>query len=633
MMKNFSLAMLVLSITSAASAADPVALDYAKEIRPMMEAHCFKCHNDKKQKGGVDFSLFGDTNSALKKHRIWRNALDQIQTKEMPPDDDGALPDAERAKLAGAIRSLLTRLDSNDPNTRDPGPPLLRRMTRVEYNLTIRDVTGLDFDAADSVGMPDDTPVTGYATFAAGQTMSAALMEKYFAAADKVVERFKAASDPAVKKSDKDRVALEALFPAPTENANDRIAAQTFITSFARKAFRRSARPDETEKLMKLFDALTAKQEPFVKACLAMIKPVLVSPTFVYRTEKETESKKPYRISDVELATRLAYFLWSSPPDEVLLTLAEKTKLSDEKSLDDQVKRMLASPKAKALTEHFASHWLQFRKVKEARPSTEFFPAFNGQMRSAMYNEASTFFDKLREDDRSVLELLDSDYTYVNEALAKLYGIAGIKGDKMQRTALKPEQHRGGLLGMGSVLAMTSHTNRTSPTQRGKWVLEVLFDNPPAPPPANAGMFKDEGRNKKDPKNFREKLAMHATDATCAGCHKKIDPLGFGLENFDAVGTWRESGKDIDASGQLPGGEKFNGAAELKKIVLKHQDDFERGMIGNMLSYAIGRELEWTDEREISAIKSAMEKNGHRFSTLVLGIVKSYPMQWRRGVE
>ena len=612
------------------SALEAAEFDFAKDLRPLVEARCAKCHDEKKQKGGVDFSVFKDVNSSLKKHKIWRNALEQIQSREMPPDDEPALTDAERAKLTGTIGSMLALLDSNDPTTRDPGPPLLRRLTRVEYNLTIRDLTGLDFDAADSVGMPDDTPVTGFATFAAAQTLSPALMEKYFAAADKIVEHFTAASDPAVKKSDKDRVAFDALFRASA--IKDREAAQRFISAFARHAFRRPARADEIAGMLKFYDAALARKESPAKAAFEMLKPVLVSPAFLFRAEKDaTDSNVPVHITDLELATRLSYFLWSTMPDEALLSLAEQNKLSDPNTFDEQLKRMLASPKAHALTDQFAAHWLQFRKVNEARPSTEFYPSFNGKLRTAMLNETALFFDKLREDDRNVLELLDADYTYVNEPLAKLYGIDGVKGEKMQRVSLKPEQHRGGLLGMGSILALTSHTNRTSPTQRGKWVLEVLFNNPPAPPPANAGMFKDEGRNKKEPKNFREKLAMHATDATCAGCHKKIDPLGFGLENFDAIGMWRDSGKDIDASGQLPGGEKFNGVGELKKIVLKHKDDFERGLIGNLLAYAIGRELEWTDEREISAIQRAMEKSDHRFSALIAGIVNSYPMQYRRG--
>ncbi len=628
-MKILAIALLQILIVSIGNGSEP-APDFAKDLRPLVETRCFKCHGEKKQKGGVDFSIFNDMNAALKKHKIWRAALEQIQTKEMPPEDEPAMSDAERTKLTGAIRSTLALLDSNDPATRDPGPPLLRRMTRLEYNSTIRDVTGLDFDATDSVGMPDDTPVTGYATYAAAQTLSPALMEKYFAAADKIVERFNTASLPAAKKGDKDRVALDTLFAGLPGALNERDAAQKFIAAFARRAFRRPAKAEELARVMKVFDAASAKKDSFVQSALAMLKPVLVSSAFLFRMEKDSGAKSPYRIADLELATRLAYFLWSTTPDETLLALAEQNKLSDEKTLEEQIKRMLASPKAHALTEYFAAYWLQFRKIKEARPSTEFFPAFNGKMREAMYGEASTFFDKLREDDRSVLELLDADYTYANEALAKLYGIDGVKGEKMQRVSLKPEQHRGGLLGMGSILTLTSHTDRTSPTQRGKWVLEVLFDNPPAPPPANAGTFKEAGKNKKEPKNFREKLAMHATDATCAACHKKIDPLGFGLENFDAIGTWRESTKDIDASGQLPGGEKFNGVAELKKIVLKRQDDFERGMIGNMLAYAIGRELEWTDEREISAIKAAMEKNGHKFSTLIVGIAKSFPMQYRR---
>ena len=632
MIKKYTFPILLAALLMfTAVAGDPPAPDFAKDVRPLIEARCFSCHNEKKQKGGIDFTVFKDANTVLRKHKLWRSALEQLQLKEMPPEDEPALNDADRAKIAGGIKSMLALLDSNDPKTRDPGPPLLRRMTRIEYNLTMRDLTGLDFDATEAVGMPDDTPVTGFATFAAGQTLSASLMEKYFAAADKIVDRFKAEAEPTAKKGSRDSNAFNALFSAHPEKDKEREAAQTIIAAFARRAFRRPVKPEEVDGFMKFYDGAVQRNEPFVKAELAMMKPVLVSPAFLFRAEKESAAKGTYRISDVELASRLSYFLWSTAPDETLLALAEQNKLSDEKVLEEQVKRMLLSPKAHALTEYFAAYWLQFRKVNEARPSTEFFPSFNNKLRSAMFGEISTFFDKLREDDRSVLDLLDSDYTFVNEALAKFYGIDGVKGDKMQRVTLKPELHRGGLLGMSGVLALTSHTNRTSPTLRGKWVLDVLFDNPPPPPPANAGMFKDDSKNKKEAKNFREKLAMHAADATCAACHKKIDPLGFGLENFDAVGTWREASKDVDPTGQLPGGEKFNGAIELKKVILKHQDEFERGMIGNMLAYAIGRELEWTDEREITAIKASMEKNGHKFSALVLGIVKSYPMQYRRG--
>jgi hypothetical protein len=318
-------------------------------------------------------------------------------------------------------------------------------------------------------------------------------------------------------------------------------------------------------------------------------------------------------------------------PDTELDSLVDQQKLSDPATLDKQIKRMLADPKAKSLTDGFAEQFLQLKKLASARPSTEFFPMFNGELKRAMHDETAMFFDKLREEDRSVLDLLDSDYTYLNESLAKHYGIAGVKGSQMRRVMLKPENHRGGLLGMGSVLALTSHTSRTSPTLRGKYVLDVIFGQPPDPPPANAGQFKDEG-NRKDPKTFREKMAQHAADPSCASCHKKMDPLGYALENFNAVGAWRERDgeRPVDNSGTLPGGEKFTGFAGLKKVVHAHQDDFVSNITAQMLVYALGRELDYYDDCAVKEVKDAMAGDGYKFSALVSGIVKSYPFQYRK---
>src|SRR5262249_19383536 len=273
--------------------------------------------------------------------------------------------------------------------------------------------------------------------------------------------------------------------------------------------------------------------------------------------------------------------------------------LSDSAGLRAQVKRMLADRRAGSLTHRFGMQWLRVNRLDRARPSTEFFPAFTGQMRNAMREEVVAFLDHLRTADRSVLDLLDADYTFVNAALAKHYGIAGIVGDKIQKVTLHPEHHRGGLLGMGAVLALTSHTFRTSPTQRGKYVLEVILGTPPPPPPANAGMLKEDNpARKKQPLTFKEQLAQHATQPSCAGCHRKIDPLGFALDNYDAVGAWRESSKDrpLDVSGVLPTGEKVNGVADLKKVLLNRKDEFARNFVEKMLVYALGRELEPSDE-------------------------------------
>ena len=271
--------------------------------------------------------------------------------------------------------------------------------------------------------------------------------------------------------------------------------------------------------------------------------------------------------------------------------------------------------------------------MSEARPSTEFFPGFNDQLKTAMRAEVEAFCDHLRTADRPVLDLLSCDYSFLNDALAKVYGIEGVAGKETRQVAMPPSSHRGGVLGMGAVLAATSHTNRTSPTKRGKWVLDVIFGNPPPPPPANAGTFKDEDKHKKEPKDFREKLAQHASDPSCAGCHAKMDPLGFGLDNFNAIGEWRPTSADLNTSGVLVDGTKFDGVEGLKEVLWAKREQFVRNMIGQMLAYALGRELDYYDEGQITRIKREADQNGDKLSALILGIVQSYPFQYRRLAE
>ena len=366
---------------------------------------------------------------------------------------------------------------------------------------------------------------------------------------------------------------------------------------------------------------------------------MLVAPDFLFRTEEDRTPKKTAsnakpaaKVSDVELASRLSFFLWSSIPDDELLAVAEKGQLSQPDVLAAQVRRMLASPKAKALTDAMFMRWLGADKVTSARPTTEFFPTFNNDLKRAMRDEAQAFCDNLRAEDRPVLDLLDCDYAFVNADLAKHYGLPDVSGKELRRVALKPENHRGGVLGMGAVLASTSHTFRTSPSQRGRWVLDVILGTPPPPPPANAGQFKDEKRVK-EPKDFREKLAQHAQDASCMTCHRKMDPLGFALDNYDAVGQWRPTTADLDTKGELPTGERFGGTDELRKVIWKRRDEFVRNLIAQTLTFALGRDVEYFDEGQITKIKAAMEKDGLKFSSLILGIVNSYPFQYRRNAE
>jgi len=338
-------------------------------------------------------------------------------------------------------------------------------------------------------------------------------------------------------------------------------------------------------------------------------------------------------VDDHELAVRLSYFLWSTMPDAELFQLAEQKKLSEPAVLEQKARRMLTDPKGRALTDSFAVQWLQLKKLAQARPSTEFFPAFRGSLKQAMYDEVTLFFDQLRKEDRSLLDLLDADYTFANDELAKHYGIADVKSKEMKKVTLMPEHHRGGLLGMAAVHTLTSHTFRTSPTQRGKYVLEVIFGTPPPPPPANVGILKDDRPGtRKQPVTFKEQLAQHSIQASCAACHRKIDPLGFALDNYNAIGAWRESTREapLDVAGVLPTGEKVNGAGDLKKIILSRKDDFARNLTEKLLMYALGRELDAQDECTIRDGLAALKKNDYRVSALVVEIVKSVPFRQRR---
>ena len=633
--------------------------EFVGSVKPAIEKHCAKCHNADKHKGNTDFSGFTDNLSVIKERRLWQKALDQIESGDMPPDDEEQMPADVKAKLIANIRDIAEHFDVNAPAFRDSGPSVLRRLTRAEYENTVRDLTGIDLDASREAGIATEDNGSAYANLATTLTLPPSLMEKYFIAADRVLERLFmtvderktfATKDYKTKQwAQSDEKAAKTLFaPIHLTNGDTHTAASTFVSGFMRRAYRRPVEQTEVQRVMKFYDAALTKGETTDAALRKAMKPVLVSPYFLYRIEKDLagtdekmRAKAPrslaadtYRVSEHELATRLSYFLWSAPPDDELLTAADQGTLSKPDVLAAQVKRMLASPKAAALTDNFMAHWLQIEKLKDARPQQEAYPLFSNEMRQSMNKEMLMFITKLREEDRSVLDLLDSDYVYADYLLGKLYNLPDANGKELKRIALPAGSARGGLLGMSGVLAMTSHTNRTSPTLRGKYILEVLFGTPPPPPPANAGMLKAQKKDE-PPKTFREQLAQHAAQANCAACHKRIDPLGFALENFDGIGTWRDSTADVklDTGGVLPTGEKFNGVRELKKIILSKQDIFLRNIAAQTLTYALGRELDYYDEGPLRAILADMKKSDHHLSALVLGVVQSYPFLYRKNAE
>ncbi len=423
---------------------------------------------------------------------------------------------------------------------------------------------------------------------------------------------------------------------APPDVGKKWDSARKIVQNFADRAFRRPATTVEVDRLMKLFEMASKQGEPFEKSIQFTLTAVLVSPHFLFRVEREapaggssTKEKISTRpLNEYELASRLSYFLWSSMPDDELFAMAKKEQL--RANLEAQVRRMLKDKKSQALVDNFAGQWLQTRRLENLQPDPKMFPAFDVALRDAMKQETELFFATIMNEDRSVLEFVDSDWTMLNERLAKHYGIPGVSGSEFRRVTLPKDNPRGGVLTQATVLAVTSNPTRTSPVKRGKWVLENLLGTPPPPPPEMLELAEDKGGELKG--TLRQRMEQHRADPNCTSCHLQLDPPGFGLENFDAVGAFRskEKNEPIDASGILPGNNKFNGAKELKALLKQRSDLFSRCLAEKMLIYAIGRGVEDGDERSLDRLVTALKQNNHKFSALVIEIAKSEPFQLKR---
>ena len=419
----------------------------------------------------------------------------------------------------------------------------------------------------------------------------------------------------------------------PTSAAAEDACARQIVSGVARRAFRRGIAAADIDAPMRFFKE--ARSEGGFDAGIEMaLRAVLASTEFLFRIERDPRGvapQTPYRVSDVELATRLSFFLWSSVPDDELLDLAIAGRLNRPATLEQQVKRMLASPKAEALVTNFAGQWLYLRNLAAVSPDARTFPDFDDNLRQAFRRETELFVDSIMREDRSALDLLRANYTFVNERLARHYGIPNVYGSRFRRVTLDNDSVRGGILGQGSVLTVTSYANRTSPVLRGKWILENIVGTPPPPPPSNVPPLKDtdvEGHVL----SMRDRMAQHRASPACAGCHRLMDPAGLSMENFDAIGRWRlrtESGGAVDASGGLPDGSSFDGMSGLKAALLRKPEMFVGTLTEKLLTYGLGRGLEYHDAPSVRAIVRGARAQDYRFSSLVLGIVSSEPFQMR----
>jgi len=422
------------------------------------------------------------------------------------------------------------------------------------------------------------------------------------------------------------------LLCRPRTTVQEEPCARRILSSLASQAYRRPVTAKEVQALMAFYRE--GRQDgDFTAGLQDALSGILSSPKFLFRVERDPPTVAPgaaYRISDLELASRLSFFLWSSIPDKTLVDLATAGKLHQPAVLDQQVKRMLADPRSRALVDNFVGQWLLLRNIRDASPDTYIFPTFDDELRVAMDQETKLFFQDQIHRDQSVVDLLTARYTFLNETLAKHYGIAGVSGTRFRRVDLPADSPRGGLLGQGALLMVTSYSNRTSPVLRGKWVLDSLLGTPPPEPPPNVPALKDTGDGGK-PASVRARLEEHRKNPVCAACHSSMDPLGFALENFDATGKWRttDAGTAIDSSGVLPNGTAFIGPTGLRNALVARKEQFVQAMTQKLLAYALGRQVEAYDMPTVRKVVHNARTDDYRWQSIIGGIVKSEPFQMR----
>lgn len=629
-----------------AGAPDSAEEFFAQKLRPYLEKNCVRCHGGEKPESDLALDTMPDLATAHKSRSEWVKVFDMLSVRGMPPADEEQPSAEETSAMASWIGEHLTKLECGGP--RDPGRVTIRRLNRTEYNRTVRDLVGLDYEPAES--FPSDDIAGGFDNISEAMSISPVLIEKYLTTAEEIADQSIVAAG-----SGSPSLAQQALLAGVTAD-NWRETLPKNLERFLRRAFRRPPTGEEMERMTAIVALPLENKEPLEEAARIALVATLVSPQFLFRAElddrgaeisaeedrrrargekrekkdKDKESDEPIQaepIGEFELASRLSYFLWSSMPDDELLDLAAQGQLRAK--LNEQVERMLADRKSSALVTDFAGQWLQLRGLEGATPDSTQFPGFDDQLRAAMRLETELFFERVLREDRSILELLDADYTFLNEKLARHYGIEGVAGDEFRLVPLS-DRRRGGVLTQASVLTVTSNPTRTSPVKRGKWVLEQLLGTPPPPAPPNVPALEEKSRALTG--TLRQRMEQHRANASCAACHERMDPLGFGLENFDAVGAWRDKDAEapIDASGTLPDGRSFKGPAELRGVLVERKDEFCRCLTRKLLTYSLGRTLSELDECVVEDIARLTAEHDYRMKSLVKGIVASEPFGMRR---
>lgn len=645
------------AILSAPAVAEETPISFETQVLPLIATYCMDCHNAIDLKGDLDLERFETMGMVTESIAVWQRAAMRVKNFEMPPKKDAQPTKEERDLITNWADSLkldnadCQNLASEESVNWYPGYVMSRRLNRFEYENTVRDLLGVEVNLA-PLFPADGAGGEGFDTDGGALFLSAIQIEKYLEAADLAIDavlppangkraagfgeyprRATHIEGPPSADEKKRRAAREALVSVePGFQRKPREAATAVLAEFLPRAWRRPVTSEEVERMLALFDKAYERGDGYDASLRLAFKGALVSPHFLFLVEPEPSRPGVYELGDFPLAARLAYFIWGTMPDEELFALAAEGKLRDEAVLTAQVLRMLRDPKSAAIGDLFGAQWLGISQFAEiTRPDADRYPEFSDAVAAAMRAEASLVFHRIIKNDRSLLELIDADYTFANEELAAIYGIDGVAGSEMQLVALADDT-RGGVLGMGAILTATSHPLRTSPVLRGKWVLEQLLGDRVPPPPPNVPQLPEDERHFEG-KTLREQLEAHRDNPDCSGCHSRMDPLGFGLENFDPIGRWRmdQAGQPIDSAGELPSGEKFSGPAELKQVILSHKDQFARNLSRKLLGYALGRSLTQYDQCVVDKCVEALQQNDYKPSAAFTEIALSYPFRHRFG--
>ena len=589
---------------------------FKEKVGPFVNKYCTRCHGSRAKAGiNLQSALKNPGGESASLH--WKKAVANVKVHEMPPEDASKKPtDEERRQFAewvGKIKYLAPR---------DPGRFVIRRLTKTEYANTLRDLYGVDPSIADT--LPAEVEGEGFLN-----SISPLQSELFLGIANKVIDQIIAPEGQAPTAVQK------RLFGQTPKGTDLRKAARGVARTLARDAYRRPPTDAELDVLVDVYDLARNNDLNHMVALGLMLKAVLVSPQFLFITPAGEPASKDaiVLLDDFQLASRLSYLLWSAPPDAELAALADKGELHKPEVLRTQVERLLKDARSRALFDGFGAQWLRVNELDGQVFDPKTFPQMTPALRTAMMDEARLFFESIVSENQSVVRFVSSDYTFVNEPLAKVYGLEqSVRGPKMHRVKLT-NPNRGGILSMPATLATTSFPNRTSPVLRGVWVLERILGERVPSPPADIPALEEQDHKKIEGLTLRQRTELHQSEATCRNCHKILDPIGFGLENFDAIGRWREKndqGLAIDSAGKLPDGKEFSTPAELKRLLAKREADLARNLTERLMAYALGRQLEGYDDVVIDQLMVKIAADNYRVRTIITEVITSYLFTHRR---